>query len=290
MRHTPFDGSHPLFRIGLEPLDTAEWLEVDDQLDAYLDEKARLSALYPDHVFAAEAGTEEAQREVLDLLVAHLADRHRDTHAFDGDTARAGRHEVQLDSAAPPLVTAARLVQEDLVLMRRGEEGWRIAAASLSFPSSWSLIDKFGKVLNEVHRPVPGFAAGSRNAVVIERIFDNLLVERPARRMNWSVYPDGELFHDSRIASNLAKRNFDGDLFLRVEHQTLRRLPASGDILFTIRIHMNPFAMLAAHAERDRLCAGLIALIERLSDAELAYKGLKDGRERLIGRIRAVMG
>ena len=41
--------------------------------------------------------------------------------------------------------------------MRRGEDGWRLAAGSLCFPSSWSLDEKFGRPLQEIHAPVPGF-------------------------------------------------------------------------------------------------------------------------------------
>jgi hypothetical protein len=46
---------------------------------------------------------------------------------------------------AMPLKAAALLVQEDLILMRKGEDGWRLAAGSLCFPSSWTLTEKFGR-------------------------------------------------------------------------------------------------------------------------------------------------
>lgn len=289
LAHTPYDGSHPLFRIGLEPLLLAEWLEVDDRLDAYLDEKARLRSVYGDKVFAAEAGTEAAQREVLDLVLAHLAQHHGATHLFTGDEVRAGRHTVALGGDEPPLLTASKILQEDLVLMRKGEDGWRLAAASLCFPSSWSLREKFGKVMADIHGPVPGFSAGTRNAALIERIFDNLLVDQPVRRMNWSVYSDGELFHDDKTAEHLGKQDFDAGIFLRVEYQTLRKLSLSGDILFTIRIHVDPFEALKRHRQREKVAAGFIASLERLAPAELAYKGLAESRDRLVGEIRQLM-
>lgn len=286
MKHTPYDGSHPLFRIGLSPLDLAEWLEVDDRLDAYLGEKARLREVYPDKVFAAEEGTQAAQAEALSLILDNLRAHHSDTHVIGEREVRAGSHTVSLENDEPPLLAASKLVQEDLVLMRKGEAGWRLAAASLCFPSSWSLMEKFGKIIAEVHAPVPGFAAGTRNALLIERIFDQLLVDQPVRRMNWSVYSDDELFHDDRAAEHLKKQDFDAGIFLRVEYQTLRKLPQSGDILFTIRIHVNPLEALKRDADRVRICEGFIASLERLDDAQLAYKGLTQSRDRLIGEIR----
>ena len=290
MKHTPYDGSHPLFRIGLSPLDLAEWLEVDDRLDAYLDEKARLRDAYPDKVFAAEEGTKAAQAEALSLLLDNLRVHHGDTHVIGEREVRAGAHTVSLEDDDPPLLTASKLVQEDLVLMRKGEAGWRLAAASLCFPSSWSLMEKFGKVIAEVHAPVPGFAAGTRNALLIERIFDQLLVDQPVRRMNWSVYSDDELFHDDRTAEHLKKQDFDAGIFLRAEYQTLRKLPQSGDILFTVRIHVDPFEALKRHPERERVCEGFIASLERLDAAQLSYKGLSQSRDRLIGEIRQLLG
>ncbi len=70
--HTPYDGSSKLFTIGLKPLDPADWIEVDGHLLPYLAEKRRLYAEIPDRVFVEEDGTRDAQREVLDLLGAHL--------------------------------------------------------------------------------------------------------------------------------------------------------------------------------------------------------------------------
>ncbi|MEO7221065.1 MAG: heme-dependent oxidative N-demethylase subunit alpha family protein, partial [Devosia sp.] len=138
--HTPYDGSSKLFAIGLKPLDPGEWIEADERLPADLAEKERLAATRWNEVFAAEAGTEAAQSEVLALLVEHLPVRIPELYRRNGEAMTivpAGR-DVALD-AAPALWTAARLVQEDLVLMRQGEAGWRVAAASLSFPSSWRL-------------------------------------------------------------------------------------------------------------------------------------------------------
>ena len=62
-----------LFQIGVKPLGDAPWLDVDDRLPAYLEEKARLAAAYPDEVFVAEAGTDAAQQEVLRLVADHVA-------------------------------------------------------------------------------------------------------------------------------------------------------------------------------------------------------------------------
>src|SRR5699024_2506515 len=120
------------------------------------------------------------------------------------------------------------------------------AAGALCFPSSWLLREKFGRSLQDIHAPVPGFGRGARNEELIQRMFDYLKVEQPVQRLNWSLQARRELYYplsdtqrDVRASSRPSKF---ADLaavargFVRVERQTLRKLPQTGDILFTIRI------------------------------------------------------
>lgn len=292
--HTPFDGGHTPFRIGLAPLDLKDWIEADARLDSYLARKGELDGDRADRVFRAETGTLAAQQEVLDLLGEYLPSRFPEIYRRVGDTMRiGGKRLVALgDGARQPLQIAAALVQEDLALMRRGNEGWRLAAASLHFPSSWSLADKFARPLDEIHKPVPGFGPGSRNASLMGRIFDNLAVASPVWRLNWSLYADGELWHGDRSAEHAAKKAVTkaADMFLRVEYQTLRKLPACGDILFTIRIHADPLAAIGRHPDRPALCEKLAQALGALDAEQLAYKGMADIRERLVAEIRAMGG
>jgi dimethylamine monooxygenase subunit A len=289
---TPYDGSSKLFQIGLKPLDFADWIEVDENLRAYLDEKTRLTATHPDDVFVAEPGTEDAQAEVLALLAEHLPARFPEIYRREGQSIEivpAGRRVALNAPGAPPLRIAASLVQEDLILMRRGETGWRLAAGSLSFPSSWSLREKFGRSIHEVHAPVPGFGAGTRNHELIARMFDHLRPEIAVIRWNWSLYGDDRFYHpetagpDTRRFGQGAER-----VFLRVERQTLRRLPRSLDILFTIRIHVDPLSALEAHPDAARIAAALATQLGELTEEQAAYKGLTAERDKLIARLETI--
>ncbi|MBZ9977680.1 heme-dependent oxidative N-demethylase family protein [Mesorhizobium sp. BR-1-1-10] len=293
--HTPYDGSSKLFTIGLKPLDPANWIEVDGHLLPCLAKKRRLYAEIPERVFVEQDGTRDAQQEVLELLGAYLPERFPDTHRrSDAGVAVVGatsRPTIPSSLAGAPLVVASLLVQEDLILMRRGEDGWRLAAGSLCFPSSWSLVEKFGKPLQQIHEPVPGFGPGTRPADLINRMFDGLQGQA-VERYNWSIQSGDALYHPlsniERIdrATSRPTRFPDGDVkthaFIRVERQTLRKLPASRDILFTIRIHLDPLAVLARHPDRATLAASFAAQLEALDVAQLDYKGLTSDRDRLI--------
>ena len=293
--HAPYDGSSKPFTIGLKPLDLADWIEIDDTFDLQLREKRRLEAEIPGEVFVAEAGTEDAQREVLDLLRVHLVQRFPDRYrAGCKGIAIAGHPALATEAmrTLPPLRAAASLVQEDLILMRRGEDGWRLCAGSLCFPSSWSLREKFSKPLHEIHAPVPGFGGGTRNADLIARIFDRLAVEQPVVRRNWSIQSGTDLYRPalrSERAMVEVERpsKFPGGVirvhcFIRIERQTLRKLPKSGDILFTIRTHLDPLAALARHPDGSALAASFAAQLRGLDSRELDYKGLSADRDRLV--------
>lgn len=289
--HTPYDGSHKLFTIGVKPLDPADWIDVDDQLLNYLDEKDRLAERAYDKIFVAEPGTETAQAEALTLLADYLPERFPDIYQRIGpqiDIIPAFRR-VRLDTLYPPLLVAGGLVQEDLVIMRRDDTGWRLVAGHLCFPSSWRLHEKFGKALQEIHTPVPDFGRDTRNATIIERMFDNLRPEQPIIRWNWSLHADDALHHPHSVGQwRFGDEKIDS-LFCRLERQTLRKLPGSGDILFTIRIYLDPLEAMEQQPNAAELARALIGQLQAYTPSQLDYKGLTLERDRLIARLEEIV-
>jgi hypothetical protein len=288
LRYTPYDGSRQPFSIGLNPLDLADWFEPDERLVGELTEKDRLFATRRDVVFRAEAGTEAAQREVLDLMADWLPARHPDLYRrADDDLIVGGSHRVALAGDDPPLFSAARLVQDDLVLMRASSAGWRLVAASLSFPSAWSLAEKMSHPMDAIHAHVPHFPGRMGDRVA--RIFDNLRVELPVWRLNWSLYDDAVLHHPESKQGPRAwagnEGRFGETAFIRVERQTLRKLPVSGDILFTIRIYVDPVGLFRSHPRGRELAAGLRSQLLGLDEGQLRYKGLLADRDRIAAEL-----
>ncbi|WP_417687104.1 heme-dependent oxidative N-demethylase family protein [Roseibium sp.] len=289
--HTPYDGSKQPFTVGLEPIGECSWLEPDEHFAAHLERKAELLASGQDTVFRAEPETAASQREVLELITANLSHYHRDVFDTESGALKFAACE-KVGSGLPnaDLIRAAMLVQEDLVLMRNADDGYRLAAACLCFPSSWSLAEKFGHSMHAIHEHVPGFNNGRMGAIVA-RIFDNLKVGQLVARFNWSVYDSPEL-HRPVGRTLLADCGDEADtlarLFVRVERQTLRRLPGSGDILFTIKIHHDPLKALLGHPHGSELAAGLRNQLLGLDPDQLAYKGLHAQRDMLVRQLTEI--
>lgn len=292
MKHTPYDGSSKPFTIGLTQLDPDRWIEPDELLQHYLGEKKRLLSKERGAVFSAAAGTDEAQRELLAVLVDYLPVRYPDIYRRDGATMTVGERRVALDGDAA-LVTAGSLVQDDLVIMQRTDDGWRLRAAYVAFPSSWSLAEKYGRTMDEIHAPVPGFEHGTRNAELISRMFDNLPPGRFVERFNWAVNVDGALHLPKSKSEGVAAGAVEiteERTFIRIERQTLRKLPQSGAIVFTIRIYSDPLTMLRRRPDAATLARAFVEQLRALTLPQAAYKGLVSKREALVAALLSIAG
>ncbi|MAM13440.1 MAG: hypothetical protein CML23_23910 [Rhizobiaceae bacterium] len=280
LRLMPYGRAYKPFSIGLSQIATTDWLEAEGDLGRYLDEKRQFLEADPDAIFRAAPDSLAAQQEALELIVRHLGDEHRDTHRLDGAMMSMAGHTVDIaDGTMPPLMRAGLLIADDLAILTRHDGHWHLSAGFIAFPSSWSLAEKAGRPMDEVHADVPGFQGGTRNAAMVTRIFDNLKPDLPAERFNWSFKGSNALAMP--VSKHLPEDPFRpvrpiGDNVLRVERQTLRRLPETGAILFTIKIHADPLAMVRRHPENHAIAAAMLKQLDGLTAEERAYKGMKD--------------
>jgi hypothetical protein len=250
------EGPHQL-KMGLSRLAPATWLWVSEHYGEELAEKRRLLAAGADIARRLPAA-EAALAETAELVAAYLAEHHPELAPAD---------------ERDPLLRTGLSVQEDFCWLAPSPEGHRLVAAFVAFPARWRLADKIGRPLGAIHAPVPGFA--ERLAAPTERLFEGLAVGRPVQRANWSLVDDPVLHQPAakdrwrRIA--LAPDDAGERLHLRVERQTLRRLPRTGVVLFTIHTIVAPLAAVAA---APAAAAGLRARLEEMPAAMLDYKNL----------------
>ncbi len=259
------DPSSPWLAMKTRALGERPWLVVDRERDGELAIKARLLQERPSEVFAAREGSDEPGRETLDLVVAECERLGLDRPA------QAPATESAHGPGLHPLDLAGRLIQEDLCLLAPGPAGWVLAAASLCFPSRWRLADKLGRTQADVHGPVEGYRA--HLAPRVDRMFDRL-GDRIVWRRNWFVHPDPQLFQPDRPVDGdpvIEGSRCGAELFLRSERQTLRRLPATGWILFTIRTQQEPLATFLADGRRRERFARYLA--EATQD-QLDHRGI----------------
>ncbi|MEM6988156.1 MAG: DUF3445 domain-containing protein [Pseudomonadota bacterium] len=157
------------------------------------------------------------------------------------------------------LWTLSTWVQEDLLVLQRCEGEYRLTAGSVCLPSRWSLSEKLGQPMHAIHDPVPELNA--RLGERIDRFFHHLRVERPVQRFNWSLQSDAELAEFPAPSTPVEHLHY------RVERQTLRRLPKTDAIAFTVRIYVTPFESIAAEpGALQQLHDDIAAMPEAFSD------------------------
>lgn len=282
--HRPFEPGPYRMAMDLVSVPEAVWFEIDRLYPVEMAEKRRLLACSRDAVFAVMPGSDAARAEALETVVAALTSHHPEWFSRDGVVVRNGlTGETWEVGSIDPLDLAGRLVQEDLCLVQNSQDGPVFTAACLCFPSRWRLGDKIGKPLSAVHGPVPFYA--DRLARPVDRFMRHLKPGRIAARLNWSLLDDPALFQPGgkwRVAggSGVTAENAGRCVFLRVERQTLRRLPDSGAVLFGIRVHVYPLERVIDGAAR---AAVLAEAVRALPGEVQQYKSLLPFRVALLG-------
>ncbi len=282
--HRPFEAGPYRMAMDLVSVPESGWFEIDQRYRPDMAERRRLLETTRAEVFAALPASDAARHEALDLIVAGLTTYHPDWFSRDAGMLR--NHltgENLARGSVDPLELAGRLVQEDLCLIQNADEGPVFTAAVLCFPSRWRLIDKIGKPLSAVHGPVPLYA--DRLALPVDRFMRYLKPGHIASRLNWSLLDDPALFQPAGKwrtagASDITPANAGNRVFLRVERQTLRRLPVTGAVLFGIRIHVYPLNDVIDRPDR---AADLAEAVRALPEDIQHYKSLLPFRDALMG-------
>ncbi len=257
-------------------------VEIDERYPAEMAERQGLLSAQHGEVFAAEPGSEAARAEVLAVLTGLLPRVYPDWFVREGVMLhnRLTGEAWDLDHQVhDPLELAGGLVQEDLCLIDPSGPQPVLSAAILCAPSRWRLGEKIGRLLAAVHGPVPLYA--DRLSGAVDRFMRALRPGKLAERVNWSVVDDDALFqvadkHRTTRDPSITPETAASRLFLRVERQTLMRLPASGAVLFAIHVHSYPLTRVLAvpGAAQD-----LAAAVRAMPDEFGAYKSISAFRD-----------
>lgn len=259
-----FEPGPPWHAMGTRSMPEGRWLVADERREVELARKRELLEAAHDVVAGSTPGGRVAAGEAAQLVSRAVGS--------------------PLDPGRVPLEAAALLVQEDLCVLASEAAGWVLVAGVVCFPSMWRLPDKLGLHVTAVHGPVPAYEAelGAR----VDRFLDRLRPERPAWRRNWLLHDSPELHLPEAPPPNPDPRVPD-DLWLRSERQTLRRLPATGATLFTIRTQQAPLASLAS---RPEVAAGMAATVRSWSEELVAYRSAARWREPVLAWLDGVAG
>ena len=260
LKYFPF-GSEFDLRMGTALItDKDRLIDVDEE--HYLTEiKAKRELLQNDHryYYRSQQNALLAQWDVLDKVLTDLSlidplnfILHKENNQWHWINKRLNQ-EISFvfgDAATLPLEPldwAGRQVQEDLVILSNDNSA-SLIAGQLCFANGWSLDDKFNQPFLTIHAPAPTLIAPTMQTA--QKLMEKIQYSKPVWRCSWNFKIWNGLDLSSRynaayneelkqVAPQLTPENIGSLMYLRIERQTVSRLPRSGCVLFGIHLYQN---------------------------------------------------
>ncbi|KAF5234308.1 hypothetical protein FAUST_7693 [Fusarium austroamericanum] len=282
--YRPFRHGPNFITMGIRKLDWDHWIQMDKYYPRYHDIKAaELKKDFEGHVkFVDTPELRLACFEVYDEVTGYLTERYPKIFTIaDGFLRNAVTGEK---FAHPPtdlhtaMANAALCVQEDLIIMAKEDDGqYHLDGAAVCLPGFWRVKEKYRMSLDTLHieAGVPHYQEKLQKSM--NRYFDKMGPEQTITRNNlddglhWSHRMGPQNGNDP---ASWATANDQGitinDLHFRSERQTLRRLPKSGVLLFTVRTYFEPISKIA---QEPHIPGRLAEAIRNWDDTVSHYKG-----------------
>ncbi|KAK6532732.1 hypothetical protein TWF281_006908 [Arthrobotrys megalospora] len=268
--------------MALTKLEPDWWLELESTYVTRLSQRQNLLEKHKEKIIDRFTDindnwrVEVACTELMEMVVEFLSLRY--PQYFDLDTENlvfwnkilGRRFELK---GVDPLHVVFENVPEDfaIVMPDEGKEGKYVFVAGMICSSvGWDLQEKIGKVLGDIHAVVPEYK--EKMGMSMDRYFSKLTTDKPIQRGSWDIVIGEPLFmcagEELQKIRGVQDPNIkEEDLTLRVDWQTLRRLPLSGGVVFNYKALFTPLREFGDEP-------GVPALVEKV---------VKEGNRKIIG-------
>lgn len=292
--YRPYRWASADFQLGLRPIRPGTWILLGTDHAGMMREKhERLTRLRP-YYYRSLPESLPAQRELRELVIAHLLADHAGSFERSGSVVRSvltGQTLELNDDSVEPLLQLSYLIEEDFMLLHAGNGIPRITAASNAYSTSGRLAASVGHDMEWTHAPVPQLT--QKLGTKINRVISTIHAATPCERFNWQVTPMASVFfpHTDPHAVNAAAMHRVAEvlrddparagelLWIRVERQTLSRLPDSNAVAFSLHTYSDPLSSISSDLESAR---AILALLSNYTAERWKYSEMDIVREPLL--------
>ncbi|KAF2624735.1 hypothetical protein BU25DRAFT_474681 [Macroventuria anomochaeta] len=234
--------------MSLTKMEPDWWLELENTYEKRMKQRANLLTERGDAVLQALEGSELACKELMEMALQFLCARY--PQYFSLNASKMVFHNDILKTETdlretPPLHVIFQNIPEDFAIMLRNEKtGYYVFRAGIICSAlGWNVGTKIGLHLHEIHAPIPDYK--EKMQFSMDRYFAKKPTDKPIQRGSWGLEVDQPLF----MPPGDSHENYRGyqmpDLelsrcHLRVDWQTLRRLPLSGAVVFNFKALFTP--------------------------------------------------
>ncbi|MCJ1380947.1 mannosyltransferase [Xylographa soralifera] len=279
-RHGPYH-----ITMGLRTMKWDEWIELDNHYLKFHADKARRIEERGLKCCKTAPEAFDGAVELLEEFCNYLPQRYpslylKTADGMDNLVTGESFNIYQRPLVEDPMQMAARMVQDDLAIMFEKSDGqYYLLAGSILLAGFWRLEDKWRMPLSEIHTSgnVPGFKQKLEKGMM--NLFRRLQPNGPVLRNNYFIQVDDNLPWSDSIGSEdddhigwntAAKNKAIENHWFRSERQSLRRLPRSGGVVFTIRTYFHPIIEIA---QQPYVPGRLASAIRSWGDDVARYKG-----------------
>jgi len=174
-----------------------------------------------------------------------------------------------------PLHILLNHVPEDFAIVLRSDEDgmYYFRAGVICSSLGWNVGTKIGMQLKDIHKPIPDYK--EKMSFSMDRYFSKMPVNAPIQRGSWGLevgtplfMPPGHPHEKLREIQNPALKIEECNL--RVDWQTLRRLPLSGGIVFNFT---GLFTPVSEFRDEPYIPALLLKILKEGKKPLMEYKG-----------------
>lgn len=259
-------------------METDWWLEVESSYVSTIKKRQDLFKQYGSMVLDYLPGSELVCKELMEMCLQFYCARYPSLFSLS-DNNRIFHNRI-LDTKTEikrfhPLHILLNNVPEDFAIVLRNEEDghYYMRAGVICSSLGWNVGTKIGLRLDAIHEPIPDYK--EKMSFSMDRFFSKLNTNSPIQRGSWGLEVGTPLFMPPGDPHELLREQQDpeldvGDCYLRVDWQTLRRLPLSAGVVFN-------FTALFTRVEEMRAEKGVPALLNEVlkkgKESLMKYKG-----------------
>jgi heme-dependent oxidative N-demethylase alpha subunit-like protein len=265
--YRPYCWASADFQLGLRPIRPESWILLGADHAKIMRQKHDRLNRSRSYYYRTLPESLPAQRELRNRVTAHLLSDHPGSFEKLGSVVRSvitGQTLDLNDDSIEPLLQLSYLIEEDFMLLDEGGEIPRITAAANVYSTSGRLAASVGHDMAWTHEPVPQLT--QKLGAKINRVIRTVHTATPCERFNWQVTPMASVFfpHTNPHAANAAAMHHVATelrddparagelLWIRVERQTLSRLPHSNAVAFSLHTYSDPLSSIRSDPESVR--------------------------------------
>ncbi|KAK5626392.1 hypothetical protein RRF57_002107 [Xylaria bambusicola] len=278
--------------MSLTKLEPDWWIELESTYKERIAQRKNLYAKHGPGVLQWLPGSELACKELMEMAIQFICARYPMYFILSEDKLWLENKilgiRANIREKHPLLILLDHVPEDFAITLRDPDTGYyAFRAGVICSAMGWSLGTKIGLKLDEIHQPVPDYKEKMKFSMdryfsqapleIIPAVlrsshsfFSKMPTHKPIQRGSWDLEVDKPLF----VAPGSDRHAQDGDLspsriHLRVDWQTLRRLPLSGAIVFNFKALFTPIEEFRTEA---RIPSLLLQVLSHAKGNLMEYK------------------